>query len=428
MFCSQCGNELPDGSNFCPECGARIENFESETVFTENFENVKSSDEKFNWREFLTMDNIERFAPVAAFLPLIMALVTGVLGNFLLLAAGRTPIVGILVKLLVFLLKLVFVLAPFAAVAGLIYVLIYNKHKSNAYSWITVGGVGIAAVSCLCIAFKLRAPGLFLGLIAFVMGLEFLARIVIAGQPIDTRIDPAETIAIYKSFYNIYREKYPSTKDMNPSGVVDLETSYFDGTGLGLFGYWLLAGLVTMVTCGLAAPWMICMVYRWQKSHTVIGGRRLTFTGTGGSLFLHWLLWEILTCITCGIFGFFMYVRVRKWMLNRIFIDGEPIVSNGEESFFDGGTLAYIGYSILGTLMLLLTCFLSYPWVCAMLYRWDTSHQVINRRRLVFKGSGMGFLLEFLLVFILSLITCGLYLPWGAVRIQRYLVRYTDFA
>lgn len=204
-------------------------------------------------------------------------------------------------------------------------------------------------------------------------------------------------------------------------------SSYFDGSGIELFGYTLLAGLVSAVTCGIAAPWMICKIYQWRISHTVINGRRLTFDGTGASLLGHWILWEILTVITCGIYAFFAHVALRKWELGHTYIDGEPVMPNTGASSFDGNSFQYFGYSLLGGLLVLLTCGIASPWVMCMLQGWDTKHQIINNRRLTFSGSGLGFLGEWIIIALLTLITCGLYSSWGIVRMNKYIIRHTDF-
>lgn len=206
-----------------------------------------------------------------------------------------------------------------------------------------------------------------------------------------------------------------------------IQESKFDGAGIELLGYMLLASLVTTVTCGIAAPWMICKIYKWRISHTVINGKRLTFSGTGGSLFGHYILWTFLTIITLGIYGFFMFVAIRKWELSHTYIEGEPMDEASGQSFFDGGTLAFIGYGLLGTLLLVITCGIAYPWVMSMLQKWDAGHQVINGRRLNFDGNGLGFLGEYLLIMLFTIITCGIYSPWATVRMNRYIIKHTSF-
>ena len=61
--------------------------------------------------------------------------------------------------------------------------------------------------------------------------------------------------------------------------------SKFTGGLLGLIGINILAGLITIVTLGIGAPWAICVRERWIARHTVIDGRRLYFDGTGAQLF-----------------------------------------------------------------------------------------------------------------------------------------------
>lgn len=94
---------------------------------------------------------------------------------------------------------------------------------------------------------------------------------------------------------------------------VQTEKSYFDGGLLQLIGWQILGGLVTLLTLGLCYPWAICMIYRWEAKHTVIGGRRLKFDGTAMQLFGNWIKWMLLTIITCGIYGFWLNIKLMQW-------------------------------------------------------------------------------------------------------------------
>lgn len=94
---------------------------------------------------------------------------------------------------------------------------------------------------------------------------------------------------------------------------IAISPSYFDGGLLGLIGLNLLVWLLSLITLGLAYPWVICIKLSWKMRHTVIGGRRLRFTGTGIGLFGNWIKWFLLTIITLGIYGFWMHIKVIQW-------------------------------------------------------------------------------------------------------------------
>ena len=144
-------------------------------------------------------------------------------------------------------------------------------------SWIAPVATFAAFISCLGIAFGWGVVAWIFGVVSVVFGLELLARIVIAGQPMDSPVNPGGAFNTYKQYYDNYKEKYPTTKDLEKAGIVDPENSKFDGAGIDLFGYSILTALVCTVTCGIAAPWMICKIYKWRLSHTVINGKRLTY-------------------------------------------------------------------------------------------------------------------------------------------------------
>lgn len=97
--------------------------------------------------------------------------------------------------------------------------------------------------------------------------------------------------------------------------------SRFDGGLGGLLGYRFLAALGTLFTLGLAFPWMVCMLLRWEYRHTVISGHRLRFDGTGGQLFGKWFVWMLLTIITIGIYAFWLPIRMKQWTVKHTFIE-----------------------------------------------------------------------------------------------------------
>ena len=294
-------------------------------------------------------------------------------------------------------------------------------------TWIAPAAVICSAISCIGIAFHVGVLGWLFGIISVVAGVELLARITIAANPMDTPFNLGGAFDVYKKYYEDYKAKNPTTKDLEKTEVINPEMSYFDGNGAELFGYTILGTIICVVTCGIATPWIICKIYSWKLSHTVINGRRLTFDGTGASLLGHWIVWELLTLVTCGIYSFFMYVALRKWEMKHTYIDGEAVVPNESSSYFDGNSFEYLGYAVLGGILICVTCGIATPWAVCMIQRWDVKHQNINNRRLVFSGTGLGFLGEYIIIALLSLITCGIYSSWGQVRLLKYITRHTDF-
>ena len=93
--------------------------------------------------------------------------------------------------------------------------------------------------------------------------------------------------------------------------------SRFDGGLAGLIGYNILATLGTLLTFGLAYPWMLCMLTRWETRHTIIDGHRLRFNGTGGQLIGKWIVWILLCIITLGIYTFWLPIRLKQWQVKH---------------------------------------------------------------------------------------------------------------
>lgn len=94
---------------------------------------------------------------------------------------------------------------------------------------------------------------------------------------------------------------------------MEAEKSYFDGGLAQFIGWYLLGGLVTMVTLGICFPWACTMIYNWEIKHTVINGKRLQFDGKAIQLFGNWIKWFLLTIITLGIYGLWLPIKLKKW-------------------------------------------------------------------------------------------------------------------
>lgn len=104
------------------------------------------------------------------------------------------------------------------------------------------------------------------------------------------------------------------------------DNSFFDGGLLSYISWIIIGGILSIFTFGLAFPWAVCNLYRWEINHTVINGRRLYFSGTGMGLFGQWVKWWFLTIITFGIYGFWVHIKLLDWKARH---------TSFEEDFFD---------------------------------------------------------------------------------------------
>ncbi len=99
-----------------------------------------------------------------------------------------------------------------------------------------------------------------------------------------------------------------------------------------------------------------------------------------------------------------------------------------EKSYFDGGLLQYIGWSILGFLVTVFTLGICYPWSITMILGWKARHTVINGRRLEFTGSAIGLFGNWIKWWLLTIITLGIYSFWLLIAMEKWKTKHTKFA
>lgn len=208
--------------------------------------------------------------------------------------------------------------------------------------------------------------------------------------------------------------------------------SYFDGGVLQRFGWSLLGGLVTSATFGILYPLAVCWLYEWEAKHTVIDGRRLKFTGSAGGLFGTWILCWFLMLITFGIYGFWVPLKIRKWRESNTFFEDEiPNFSAQQNlrkekaSYFDGGLLQLIAWSLLGAVVTIFTVGICYPWAVQMQYSWEQRHKVYCKKRCTFDGTAIGLFGTWMLCLLLAFVTLGIYCIWIPIKIKKWQIKHT---
>ena len=454
MFCIHCGKEIENDSKFCPFCGgqqpeaagpqtdtaagdaatgsAQPEGSTDPGAVTgnESFSQSSSQDSgqqippenKKSWKEYLTPENMELAAVLVLMLPVFTAVVSLAL-HVITTLLGNVPVIGTVFGIVSVIVSIIFVIAAGIGLTSCIYIIATDQNKRSTWSYITLGGAVIAFLSCLGIMFPaVRPVALIIGIISLFWGLDAVSRVALQKKGIESAANVGEDLGAYSKWYADYKAEHPSSAENEAQRIAnDPQASYFDGSGLSLLGLTLLTVIVSAITCGIAAPWMICKLYSWRKEHTVINGRRLRFTGTGGSLLGHWILWEILCVITCGIYSFFMHVALKKWEMEHTEYADQPNVLGQ----FDGDSFEYFGYGLLQAILLLLTCGLAAPWTITMIQKWEMRHSVVAGDRMTYEGTALGILGQYIIIFLLSAITCGIYSPWGTVRLNKYIYSHT---
>ena len=99
-----------------------------------------------------------------------------------------------------------------------------------------------------------------------------------------------------------------------------------------------------------------------------------------------------------------------------------------EESYFDGGLLQEIGWSLLGLLVTVLTVGICLPWAVVMIENWKTKHTVIEGKRLAFDGTALQLFGSWIKWLLLTIITIGIYGLWVEIKMKKWVVKHTHFA
>lgn len=201
------------------------------------------------------------------------------------------------------------------------------------------------------------------------------------------------------------------------------DQSYFDGSTWQLIGYRILSALVNTITLGIAYPWMLCMVQRWEVKHTVIHGRRLKFNGHGHQLIGKYLLWVFLTIITFGIYGIWLGLGMKKWVVKHtVYADEEQ----PDDSYFSGGAGGYLGTHILSFVLTLFTLGIGKAWADKMVLGWEARHTHIGGSPLQFNGTGGQLFVKYLLLALLTPLTLGIYALFFPVIYMKWQVKHTE--
>ena len=95
-----------------------------------------------------------------------------------------------------------------------------------------------------------------------------------------------------------------------------------------------------------------------------------------------------------------------------------------KESYFDGGILDYIGYSILVAIIFGHTLGIATPWAVCMMQNWEIKHTVVDGQHLYFDGTGAQLFGYWIKWFLLTIITFGIYGFWLKIKMEQRKIKH----
>ena len=129
--------------------------------------------------------------------------------------------------------------------------------------------------------------------------------------------DKVVPVTSVESFDDPEKEAPVIKPPVQQNKIVANGDSYFDGKMIQRVGIFIGYGLLFIITAGIAFPWAMCGITRWETKHTIIQGHRLKFTGKGIQLFGRFLLWLVLIILTVGIILLWIQIFIKQWKVKH---------------------------------------------------------------------------------------------------------------
>lgn len=98
-------------------------------------------------------------------------------------------------------------------------------------------------------------------------------------------------------------------REQGQGGGTQTYTMRYTGSGVDIFGRVILGSILTVLTLGLYFPWFVNNIIRYVCERAVVANPppgtsvQVSYTGSGVDLFGRFILWYILTFITLGLYG-----------------------------------------------------------------------------------------------------------------------------
>lgn len=393
----------------------------------------------------LNLSTITKYIPMLAtaigflwIVPLVFGIIRSILFRIYMMSYGMMSPLASFVNIFSWLRGMfiwIILILSIVTIAGLVYLML-TERKDQEKQMLFIGIACAALVLISCIVSRAHGPGFMtfcFALAALVLGIDLAMNVLIEKQDLHGKFKLADDISLLVGMISKHEKvdeaQYTDANIPKYELTEQIESldSVFDGRGADLFVKNLLLGLLTMVTCGLGAPFMLVKILAWKKEHTIIEGKRLKFNGTATQLFGLWIKWWFLCLITCGIYGIFARADYMRWVSRHTaYVDeAEYPERYYPNSRFEGAAPEVLGYSMVTSILTSATCGIAFPWAVGMQKKWEAKNTIICNDRLFYDGTGSGLFGTYLINLLLTAVTCGIYASWATCRLERYFINHT---
>lgn len=215
----------------------------------------------------------------------------------------------------------------------------------------------------------------------------------------------------------------------------------FHADGGTLFGIILVNTLLTFVTLGFYYPWARAKMLKYFYSSTEFNGNRFEFHGTGKEMFKGFIKVIIIFAVLYGLFlgGALKHMPLLIFVAYIFLLAIIPFAIHGGMRYRLSRTSwrgIHFGYH--GDLKELLILFFKNigltivtlgiygPWMAVNMHRYVESNSRIGSVKVQFDGEGGDFFGLHLKGYFLTIFTLGIYAPWYVTSIHKFYIEHTS--
>ncbi len=209
---------------------------------------------------------------------------------------------------------------------------------------------------------------------------------------------------------------------MNHSG------SRFSGGAVSYVFISFITLFVSILTLGLAAPYLLYWRWRWVAEHTYYDEKPLRFDGEPTEFYGKFYLWALLSVVTLGVYAvLFLPGNVLRWKTLHTHFAETParVVREQNNSRFEASTSDCFIMSLLYRTISVFTLGFGFYWAYCYYQKWLAEHTVIDGHRLGFDGTALPLFGSWVVWTLLSMLTLGIYFFRMPVELLDWVASHT---